>query len=726
MNRLTILLFLPAITLIFLFLLPADSTAQFLFVTHTTSDRRGQRIPMPPGDYYGNVHANDFFYFSYPANIRGVLSSTEHSVMFGEDFDRENLHLYEDPVFNAYPVILGDGFEWVRAFAMWINDGNGRYMTRIELKGGDGIVTYQYELGEFEPHIHLNNLEDVEGIVNIRVFQTPSWGAIFINGQAEVFGEMAGNLTIGSAEDMWLVDDIWYTGANRSNGRWSYDEQNTNMPHRLGLVSEKNIIIKNNVLNGREDGFTRNGGNQFQYHSITIDAALFALGGSFTFQHQNDEWEAYQCPTPPQKDERGIIHLKGSVYQWRQGVLHNDNHNGTGYTVDWHYDYRIGDLPGWDSPFSPIVSGQRRYFHIRDKARVTGSAECDELILWQGSELRFESNYRVLVRNRLVSYATEEEPAFVGWQGRAQHRPGSIEVRHNRTPDVVLRHVVFDEGIELTANGDSITLDHCEINNAVDLEGKYIEITDCLFNNDVELKAREGIVFTRNQVRGELSIDGNPLECIVVNNTIVNPEGVGVHLNGFRAAELNSNIITGCGQGVVNDHWRDVELRYNDLFDNRGGNHVNCEPGEGSISSDPKFVDSENGDYNLRDNSPCIDAGDPELPPDPDGTRRDVGAFWRHYLQIEEKPVLPESVSLTAYPNPFNQRTTISFPVTIREIKIGVFDLQGRELLSERGYLPPGESKYVIDGGRLGGAGLYLVRLETGNERYCLKLVYLP
>ncbi len=49
--------------------------------------------------------------------------------------------------------------------------------------------------------------------------------------------------------------------------------------------------------------------------------------------------------------------------------------------------------------------------------------------------------------------------------------------------------------------------------------------------------------------------------------------------------------------------------------------------GEGNIDSDPLFGDPDNGDYTLSEDSPCIDAGDPESPLDPDGTTADMGAF---------------------------------------------------------------------------------------------------
>jgi hypothetical protein len=49
-------------------------------------------------------------------------------------------------------------------------------------------------------------------------------------------------------------------------------------------------------------------------------------------------------------------------------------------------------------------------------------------------------------------------------------------------------------------------------------------------------------------------------------------------------------------------------------------------PGAGNFTSDPLFVDAGTN-FHLQAASPCIDAGDPASPPDPDGTRTDVGAF---------------------------------------------------------------------------------------------------
>jgi hypothetical protein len=58
-------------------------------------------------------------------------------------------------------------------------------------------------------------------------------------------------------------------------------------------------------------------------------------------------------------------------------------------------------------------------------------------------------------------------------------------------------------------------------------------------------------------------------------------------------------------------------------YSNVEGNY----PGVGNIDEDPKLCDPAKGDYHLVLGSPCIDAGDPNSPPDPDGSRNDMGAL---------------------------------------------------------------------------------------------------
>ncbi len=54
----------------------------------------------------------------------------------------------------------------------------------------------------------------------------------------------------------------------------------------------------------------------------------------------------------------------------------------------------------------------------------------------------------------------------------------------------------------------------------------------------------------------------------------------------------------------------------------------------GCIDADPLFVDPENNDFHLSLGSPCIDTGDPASPPDPDGSRADMGAYYFEEVQL--------------------------------------------------------------------------------------------
>lgn len=114
------------------------------------------------------------------------------------------------------------------------------------------------------------------------------------------------------------------------------------------------------------------------------------------------------------------------------------------------------------------------------------------------------------------------------------------------------------------------------------------------------------------------------------NSTIV-ADGIGIMCQGTSAAITNCIVIGGImsNAGAIQPKvsftcvWDDYWPRYNE---EHFGRHINCSGGSGGLYDDPLFVDPENGDYRLRPDSPCIDAGDLNLL-DPDGSRSDMGAF---------------------------------------------------------------------------------------------------
>jgi hypothetical protein len=76
--------------------------------------------------------------------------------------------------------------------------------------------------------------------------------------------------------------------------------------------------------------------------------------------------------------------------------------------------------------------------------------------------------------------------------------------------------------------------------------------------------------------------------------------------------------------------------------------------GSGNLTDDPLFTDPDQRDLSLQPGSPCIDAGSPDYPADPDLTRTDMGIIWFNHGEraiacdpqlITFDPIMPDSVA---------------------------------------------------------------------------------
>ena len=179
--------------------------------------------------------------------------------------------------------------------------------------------------------------------------------------------------------------------------------------------------------------------------------------------------------------------------------------------------------------------------------------------------------------------------------------------------------------------------------------------------------------------------------------------------NEPNSASLSYSVVEGGEEGIVTNDNGDVDW------------------GEGNIDEDPLFLDPDNGDFHLTADSPCIDAGDPDSPEDPDGTRADMGAFYYHQAN-EVKPGdsgQPRGFVLAgAYPNPFNASTSIRFSLPHSDVvSVSVYDLQGRlvQVLADDQFTA-GTHTLVWDGGNLPD-GIYIARLSASNQSQVVKLV---
>ncbi|MBU0518771.1 S8 family peptidase, partial [bacterium] len=95
---------------------------------------------------------------------------------------------------------------------------------------------------------------------------------------------------------------------------------------------------------------------------------------------------------------------------------------------------------------------------------------------------------------------------------------------------------------------------------------------------------------------------------------------------------------------------------------------------------------------------------------------------------IDKGVIIPETFSVSVYPNPFNPTTTITFDLPVAsQVTLNVFDIHGRRvgvgLAPTRNYTP-GTHALTFDGSGLS-SGIYFYRLEAGEFPASGKMVLL-
>lgn len=160
-------------------------------------------------------------------------------------------------------------------------------------------------------------------------------------------------------------------------------------------------------------------------------------------------------------------------------------------------------------------------------------------------------------------------------------------------------------------------------------------------------------------------------EATLKNNIIVGNANGGVYGNGggIRLTAANCTVTSNAGNGFCFDHdgggdptitiynciitnnakyaiWLyhiNLNYSFNNIWNNPSGevyyNSSSSVTSFNNYSVNPLFVDQTTGDYHLRSDSPCLNAGRPVASDnDPDGTRNNLGAyggpdaapFWPH------------------------------------------------------------------------------------------------
>ncbi len=186
--------------------------------------------------------------------------------------------------------------------------------------------------------------------------------------------------------------------------------------------------------------------------------------------------------------------------------------------------------------------------------------------------------------------------------------------------------------------------------------------------------------------------------CTMYGNA-VNYQGGGVYCQSSSPLLANTVIAYSEGEGIHFFESENAQIEYCDIFGNSGSSFGGSIPGElgqmvamnangdscdtyFNIFLDPMFADTATGDFHLLASSPCIDAGDLELPLDPDGTIADIGAYYFDQLDVRA-PVVSVPVAYSVYqnwPNPFNSSTMIRYDVPqAGKVRLTISNLLGQK-----------------------------------------------
>jgi hypothetical protein len=144
-------------------------------------------------------------------------------------------------------------------------------------------------------------------------------GMIYITGSAEVSGVLDGRLTIAASSNLYIVDDCTYRQSDENGPTEGCDDV-------LGLVASSDIVVENNAANQQD---------------CVIHAAMMTLNQSFRVDGYNVG------------DPRGDLTIYGGLVQEFRGPVGTVVLTGegsevqvvTGYRKDYHYDYRLRDMP---------------------------------------------------------------------------------------------------------------------------------------------------------------------------------------------------------------------------------------------------------------------------------------------------------------------------------------------------------------------------------------------
>jgi len=231
---------------------------------------------------------------------------------------------------------------------------------------------------------------------------------------------------------------------------------------------------------------------------------------------------------------------------------------------------------------------------------------------------------------------------------------------------------------------------------------------------------------------------------LLLNSTIVNnsiPENATIELSGNSKLLIVNSIISNYSEIEIiannEDDTSQIEIDYSDIV--RGQNSINIgldcvlNWADNNIIADPNFALINSSDFELLENSPCIDTGTDNYTYNGtvifninqnqyNGTAPDMGCFESNYSISTNGETIHNQCRLSNFPNPFNPTTTINFFLnSTSNVEIEIYNTKGQKINSlKKDNLSYGNQSIIWNGlnGRreLVNSGIYFYTLKVNNK----------
>jgi len=545
-------------------------------------------------------------------------------------------------------------------------------------------------------------------------------GSIYLPGKLFLEGWLEGQLTIMASDTIWLIDDVYYADVAFDGVNWignpTEDEKGmppAGSPNRLGIISEKNVIVAFTAQNGGYNGAGGGPGGGCpatdgvaDNEHIVINAVVMALDNVFEvdFWHNSctQDWTqnpyglpaAHPCNTGMQ-DLRGNIYLWGGIIQQRHGFVRRSpigpyGNRFIGYDQRYHWDenFAISYPPRfpslWDTlqvPLEfPTIQSAIDSAGIGDMILVAPGVYPENLVI-DSKDIFISSHYQ-----------PDGDPSFI--EETVIDGGGEGAVILMRECNYMLTRI---SGFTLT-NGSGFLPDTsnstygggiCCLNCDPTLESLIITGNNATCGGGIYFKTDN---YDMRSTMSQVTVTGNTAE---YGGGFAGPGGVFMSnsiLWDNSPEEIHQNIDAVCCN-IQGGWW-----------------------GENNIDADPRFCNPGGGHYRLLPDSPCRSdncgvIGYTAAACDPEEVNRTVSQ--------------PATLSLSQnYPNPFNPETVIEFSLPFAsEVELIVYNIRGQVVnVIQSGFMQAGSHSLIWNPQGLP-SGVYMYRLTAGEQMSTRKMV---